>query len=85
MVRPQPTFAALVSGTDCFYFDTPAYERLIRRTFAPHELPSLIEAVFSSEDVSEAVRCLPGDEFQIFIDVTAEARFTFACCRELVN
>ena len=55
-----------------------ACERLIKREFAPHELPSLIEAILSSNDEGEMIRCLPGDDAQTFIDVIDEARSTFS-------
>ena len=46
---------------------------MIRRAFALHEFPSLIEAIFSSKDESDAIRCLLGDDAQAFIDVIDEA------------
>jgi hypothetical protein len=55
-------------------FTTPACKRLIRRAFAPHELPPLVEAIFSSKDESGIARCLHGDDAQIFIDVIDEVR-----------
>lgn len=51
---------------------TPACRHLIRHAFTPHELPSLIEAVFSSKDASDTIRSLLGDDAQIFIDVMNE-------------
>jgi len=51
--------------------------RLVRREFTPHELPSLIEAILSSNDDDEKIRCLPGDDAQTFVDVIDEARSTF--------
>ena len=58
--------------------DTLACGRLIRRAFAPHELTSLVEAIFSSKDEGDAIRCLLADDAQIFIDVIDEVRFIFA-------
>ena len=55
-------------------FNALACERLIRRAFAPHELPSLIEAIFSSKDEGDAIRGLLGDDAQTFIDMIDEAR-----------
>jgi hypothetical protein len=52
--------------------------RLIRRAFAPHELPSLVEALFSSNDASDRIRSLLGDNAQTFVDVINEARPTSA-------
>ena len=59
--------------TDCSLFLTQACRRLIGRAFALHELPSLVEAIFSSKDEADAIRCLPGDGAQTFIDVIDEA------------
>ena len=50
-------------------FNSPACQRLINRAFTPYELPSLIEAVFSSVDEVDTVRCLCGDDAQTFVDV----------------
>jgi hypothetical protein len=63
-------------------FDTPACRRLIRHAFAPHELPSLVEAIFSSKDESSIVLCLHGDDAQLFIDVIDEVRSTLHLHRE---
>ena len=52
-------------------------ERLIGRAFASHELPSLIETIFSDE--GDTVNCLHGDDVQAFIDVVDEVR-TFCTC-----
>ena len=46
---------------------------MIRRTFNLHELPSLVEAIFSSKDEIDTIRCL-GDGAQAFIDAIDEAR-----------
>jgi hypothetical protein len=46
---------------------------LVRRAFAPRELPSLIEAVFSNKDEVDATRSLLGDDAQAFIDVIDDA------------
>jgi len=59
-----------------------ACECLVRRKFAPHELPSLIEAILSSNDGDEMIRCLPRDDAQTFVDVIDEARSTFTRYRE---
>jgi len=55
-------------------FDTPwpACGRLIKRSFAPHEIPSLMEAIVSNRD---EVRFL--GTTQTFLDVIDEARSTF--------
>ena len=56
----------------------PACGRVIGRAFAPHELPSLIEAIFSSKDEGNMIRCLPRDDAQTFIYVMDEVRSAFA-------
>ena len=53
--------------------DAPACRRLIERVFAPGELPSLIEAAFSSKDETDMIRRLRGNDAQTFIDVIDEA------------
>ena len=58
--------------------------RLVRRAFAPHELPSLIEVIFSSQDESDTIRRLLGDDMQAFVDVMDEARPAPAHYREPV-
>jgi hypothetical protein len=62
-----------------------ACRRLVRREFTPHQLPSLIEVIFSSGDGGEIACTLPGDDAQTFIDVIYEARSAFLGCRELVR
>ena len=57
----------------------PACGRLVRRTFAPHDLPSLIEVIFSSQDESDTIRRLLGDDAQAFVDVVDEARRMSTC------
>ena len=51
---------------------------MIERAFAPEELPSLIEAVFSNTDEGDAIRHLNMDQARTFIDVLDKARFTFS-------
>jgi len=51
---------------------------LIKHTFALHELPSLIEAISSGEDKSDAADHLHGDDAQTLIDVIDEARSPLA-------
>ena len=58
-------------------FNPPALRRLIRRDFALRELPSLIEDIFSCKKVHDAIRRLPTDDAQAFIDVIDEARCSF--------
>ena len=82
-VRLQPPFADHIQCVDSGHplflnFDASAYKRLIRRTFALHELPSLIEAISSGEDKSDAADHLHGDDAQTLIDVIDEARSPLA-------
>ena len=63
----------------------PACERLLKRAFAPDELPSLIEAIFSNEDECSAIRSLLGNDAQTFIDVMDEVRSTPAHDRKSAN
>jgi hypothetical protein len=51
-----------------------ACTQLIRRTFTPHELPLLIDAIFSSDDEGDMILRLSGDDAQNFTDVIDEAR-----------
>lgn len=54
-------------------FDTPAFERLIRREFPPNALLPLIEEIFSNWDEGDEIHHLRGDDAQTFIDVIYEA------------
>jgi len=51
---------------------TPAWKRLISRTFSSHEVISLIEATLMSEDAHVMIRDLRGDDAQTFVDVMQE-------------
>ena len=62
-----------------------ACKRLFKREFTPHEFPSLIEAIFSSNDEGEVIRSLPEEDAQAFIDAIDEARFTFSRYYESVK
>ena len=66
-------------------FKVTACSRLIRREFAPHELPSLIDAILSSKEEVDTVRCLSRDDAKIFINLANEARSIPAHCRESVD
>ena len=50
---------------------------MVNRAFVPHELPSLMEAIFSSKDEGDIMHCLHGDDAQTFVDVIDEVRSTF--------
>lgn len=65
--------------------DNAACERLISRTFSPHELPPLIEAIFSSEDEDKTIRSLPVGDAQTLINTMDEARSTFHRCYKCVG
>jgi len=56
--------------------NTPVCRRLIRRAFALDELPSLIEAIVSTEDERDAICSLARDDAQTLIDVIDEVRST---------
>lgn len=73
---PSLVFHAILIVPLFLDFDTQACQRLIKRAFAPHELPSLIEAVFSSANADDMIRCLCVDDVQTFIDVVGEVRST---------
>ena len=60
--------------TSRFILPSPACQRLIKRAFALHELPSLNEAVFSSADVDDIIRRICVGDAQAFIDVMNEVR-----------
>jgi hypothetical protein len=61
------SFAGLIQSTDCSLFLSPfptstlQLVGLIRRAFAPDQLPSLIEALLLSKNGSDEIRCLFGD------------------------
>lgn len=70
----------------CFpNFNAAACARLIERAFALHELPSLIDEIFSRKDVGDTIRRLPGDGAQSFVDVIDEVRSTFSYYRASVG
>ena len=54
--------------------------RAAKRAFALHELPSLIEVIFSSQDEGDTIRRLLGDDAQAFIDVIDEV-YSISTCR----
>lgn len=49
--------------------------RLIKRQFIPHELPALIEAIFSSKGERDSIDGLLREDAQSFIDVVDEVCF----------
>ena len=89
-MRRQPLYPRKVrtphlrqSRTECVLiarvldFAPSACRCLIGRASAPHEFPSLIEAVISSEDEGDAIRRLIGNDAQTFVDVIDEVRSTY--------
>ena len=82
MVRLQLRLRRPVWNADCSLILSqprrPACGRLIRRAFTLHELPSLVEAIFSNNNASETIRSLLGDDAQTFVDVIDEVRPTSA-------
>lgn len=82
---PSPVLCGILIAPASSTFNIPARGRLIRRAFAPDELPCLIEAIFSSNDEGDVVRGLLGDDIQTFIDVAAEACCTLATAKPLIE
>ena len=84
--HPPISYRTLIAPRFLFpNFNVTACGRLIRHEFTPRELPSLIDSILSSKDEGDTVRCLSGDDAQIFIDVINEARSIPAHCRESVD
>jgi len=85
--KNPPGSPNLVQNVDCspitHSFSTSACGRLIGRSFNRHELPSLIEAIFSGGDEGDAIGCLCRDDAQTFIDVIDEVRLAFARRRDI--
>lgn len=73
---PTPTNFALDTDyspiSPTFNFNAVACKRLIGREFTLDELPSLIEAIPSGDEI---IRGLPVGDAQAFIDVIEEASF----------
>ena len=46
----------------------------MRHEFVSDELPSLIEDIFTSNDVDDRINRLPKDDAQTFVDVVDQAR-----------
>lgn len=60
------------------FCDAKAWGRVIGHSFTPHELPSLLETIFSSQVGKEKIRSIHGDDAQDFVDVIDQARFVSA-------
>lgn len=73
---PSPTLCKILI-TPRFFRDAVAYRRLISRTFALHELPSLVDAIHLNNDEREAVSSLPVGDAQVLIDVIYDVRSNF--------
>ena len=57
-------------------------ERIIGRDFLPHELPSLIKVIFTSEEEIKVIDSLCGSDAQTFVDVIHNVRPLFFCSRD---
>ena len=55
-------------------FDAPACDRLVKRAFAPHEIPFFVDTISSSKDEGDRISSLCQDDAQVLIDVMDEAR-----------
>ena len=73
--KPLPTTHEVLSSSKPVKSDTPAWERLIRHTLLPHEIISLIEAIFTSKEEVKMLSDLRGDDAQTFINVIHEVSF----------
>ena len=78
----SPTLTNFACSTDFSRIFLPqpkraACERLIRREFALHEFPSLIETISSKKDEDEMIHHIPAADAQTFIDVVDEVRSVF--------
>lgn len=62
-----------------------ALERLIRNEFSPHELPSLIVAIFAWEGVGDTIRSLRKESAQVFVDIIHEARYSSSVVTNLLE
>ena len=71
MAEPEDELAI---ATTLESLDAPACTSLIRRTFSPPEVISLIEAIFTSKDEVKMLRNLRGDDAQTFVNVISEVR-----------
>ena len=65
----------MATSTDDRFGDS-ACRRLINRAFSQHELPSLIEDLFTRKDEVKMIGSLGRDAAQSFIDVVHEVRPT---------
>ena len=74
-VYPTPDSSILVD------LDAPACRRLINHAFSPHEVVSLIETIFTSQDEIKMIGYLRGDNAQTFIDVIHDVRSTLVYCK----
>lgn len=57
-----------------------ACRRLIRRTFSPHELPSLLEALLSGDDGNRTIYQLSASDAQALLDVVEEVCLSSQAC-----
>ena len=73
----RPCLHPCIPCSTLILHDDAACGRLISHTFSLHELPPLIEAMFSSEDEDRTIRSLPVSDAQTLINTMDEACFTF--------
>lgn len=62
-----------------------ALQHLISRAVPQHELPSVIETVFSNVKAADVVKCLQESDAQTFIDVLDEAGHRYSIAEELIR
>jgi hypothetical protein len=80
-LKPQGDFTSRVNlapdPSILVDLEAPACKRLISHAFSPHEVISLVEAVFANKDEVKMVRELRGDDAQTFVDVVHGVRLHF--------
>ena len=70
----SPSSRPLFDSSTPVDLGAPACRRLIGQAFSPHEVISLIEAIFTGKDEIRMIRNLRGDAAQTFIDAVHEVR-----------
>ena len=71
---PAPGTNGTVAAPTDDDLEESACRRLISRAFSPHELPSLIEEIFTRKDEGKMIGSLGRDAAQSLIDVVHEVR-----------
>ena len=82
----KPLFITHADPGSSIHVDSaPAWTRLVSQAdLLPHEVISLIEAIFKSEDEIKMIRGLHGDDAQTFIDTIYRVCFTFFPSRSTI-